>query len=42
MFLDTPWTAVVMSNYGRGAMILRQAMRDLVLAQVKAEREAEK
>jgi CubicO group peptidase (beta-lactamase class C family) len=30
MFLDSPWTAVVMSNYGRGAMIPEQAMRELV------------
>jgi hypothetical protein len=30
MFLDSGWTAVVMSNYGRGAMIPEQAMRELV------------
>jgi CubicO group peptidase (beta-lactamase class C family) len=30
MFLGTGWTAVVMSNYGRGAMIPQQVMRELV------------
>jgi CubicO group peptidase (beta-lactamase class C family) len=30
MFLGTGWTAVVMSNYGRGAMVPQQAMRELV------------
>jgi CubicO group peptidase (beta-lactamase class C family) len=30
MFLDSGWTAVVMSNYGRGAMLPQQAMRELV------------
>ncbi len=32
MFLGSGWTAAVMSNYGRGAMIPQQAMRELVLA----------
>jgi CubicO group peptidase (beta-lactamase class C family) len=36
MFLGTGWTAVVMSNYGRGAMIPQQAMRELV----RSERDA--
>ncbi len=30
MFLDTPWTAAVMSNYGHGARIPQEAMRELV------------
>jgi CubicO group peptidase (beta-lactamase class C family) len=34
MFLGTGWTAVVMSNYGRGAMIPEQTMRELVRAQL--------
>jgi CubicO group peptidase (beta-lactamase class C family) len=33
MFQGTGWTAIVMSNYGRGAMIPQQVMRDLVAAQ---------
>jgi CubicO group peptidase (beta-lactamase class C family) len=37
MFLDTPWTAVVMSNYGRGAMLPQEAMRDIVAAHRKAK-----
>jgi CubicO group peptidase (beta-lactamase class C family) len=36
MFLGTPWTAAVMSNYGRGAMIPQQAMRELVSANLTA------
>ncbi|MEX2114556.1 MAG: serine hydrolase domain-containing protein [Pirellulales bacterium] len=36
MFLDSGWTAVVMSNYGRGAMIPQQTMRELVLANSSA------
>jgi CubicO group peptidase (beta-lactamase class C family) len=34
MFLDSPWTAAVMSNYGRGAMLPQQVMREMVLGQV--------
>ncbi|MGD9723627.1 MAG: serine hydrolase domain-containing protein [Pirellulales bacterium] len=34
MFLGSGWTAAVMSNYGRGAMIPQQAMRELVRAQL--------
>jgi hypothetical protein len=34
MFVDSPWTAVVMSNYGRGAMLPQQTMREMVLGQL--------
>jgi CubicO group peptidase (beta-lactamase class C family) len=36
MFLGSGWTAAVMSNYGHGAMIPQQAMRELVHAQLEA------
>jgi CubicO group peptidase (beta-lactamase class C family) len=36
MFLDSGWTAIVMSNYSRGAMIPRQKMREVVLTQTAA------
>jgi CubicO group peptidase (beta-lactamase class C family) len=36
MFLGSGWTAVVMSNYGRGAMIPQQVMRELVRAELDA------
>ncbi len=36
MFLDSPWTAAVMSNYGRGAMIPQQTMRELVQSDLNA------
>lgn len=31
---DLHWTAIVMSNYGRGAMLPQQTMREMVLAQL--------
>ena len=31
MFLGTGWTAVVMSNYGRGSSPVQEKMRELVL-----------
>ena len=34
MFLGSDWTAVVMSNYGRGAMIPQQVMRELVRSEL--------
>jgi hypothetical protein len=42
MFLGTGWTAAVMSNYGRGAMVPQQAMRDLVRGQLDSEPAAAK
>ena len=39
MFLGTGWTAAVMSNYGRGAMIPQQAMRELVSANLRAKQD---
>jgi CubicO group peptidase (beta-lactamase class C family) len=41
MFLDSGWTAVVMSNYGRGAMLPQRAMRELVLQRTNAATAAE-
>ena len=37
MFQGTGWTAIVMSNYGRGDMIPQQVMRELVSAQLQPE-----
>ncbi len=37
MFQGTGWTAIVMSNYGRGDMIPRQVMRELVAAQLQPD-----
>ncbi|HKP11660.1 MAG TPA: serine hydrolase domain-containing protein [Blastocatellia bacterium] len=37
MFLGSGWTAIVMSNYSRGAQPVQQAMRDLVLADLGAQ-----
>lgn len=37
MFLGTGWTAIVMSNYGRGAQPVQQKMRELVRATLEAQ-----
>lgn len=37
MFLGSGWTAAVMSNYGRGATIPQQVMRELVGANLNAQ-----
>lgn len=42
IFLDTPWTAVAMSNYDRGTMLLEQVMRELVLSNLHASAAAGK
>jgi CubicO group peptidase (beta-lactamase class C family) len=42
MFLDTGWTAVVMSNYGRGSIVPEEKMRELVLSQIRASANAER
>ncbi len=36
MFLGTGWTAIVMSNYGRGAQPVQQKMRNLVRTDLEA------
>ena len=37
MFLGTGWTAIFMSNYGRGAPPVQQKMRELVQAAIEAQ-----
>ena len=42
MFLGSGWTAAVMSNYGRGAMLPQQVMRELVRVNLDADSAQEK
>jgi CubicO group peptidase (beta-lactamase class C family) len=37
MFLGTGWTAIMMSNYSRGAQPIEQKMRELVLSSLEAQ-----
>lgn len=37
MFLGTGWTAIVMSNYSRGAQLAQQKMRELIRAELEPQ-----